>query len=50
MTDTRMTIEEAQQKVAQAIKNAPQEKQEDIRIFLEGFAAGLEHMLNRQAN
>lgn len=46
MTATRMTIEEAQAKIAETISKAPEEKQEAIRIFMEGYAAGLEHILN----
>jgi hypothetical protein len=48
MNATQQSIEQAQQKIAEAIRNAPAEKREEIRIFLEGYAAGLEHILGKQ--
>lgn len=44
----RTTMEQTMEKLGQTIENATPEQKEEIKLFLEGYMAGLEYQLNRQ--
>lgn len=44
------TMEETMAKLAETINKATPEKQEETRIFLEGYMAGLERVLEKAAS
>ncbi len=48
MTDTTKTMTETMEDLAETIRKVPQEKQEKVNAFMEGYMAGLEHMLGKQ--
>lgn len=51
MNTTTQTIDQLMENLADKIRTAPEEKSEEIRIFLEGYLAGLERVLGqREAN
>ena len=41
------TMEDTMTKLAENISKESPEKQEEIRIFLEGYMAGLEHVMRK---
>ena len=47
MSDTK-TIEQTMEELAEEIRKAPAEKQEEIGTFLRGYTAALENLLTRQ--
>ena len=47
---TRPTIEQTMEKLAERIRSVPAEKAEEVRIYLEGYLAGLERVLGKQAS
>lgn len=49
-TMTRPTIEQMMEKLAARIRSVPAEKAEEVTIFLEGYLAGLERVLGKQAS
>ena len=44
------TMEETMAKLAEAINKATPEKQEEAKIFLEGYLAGMERALEKAAS
>lgn len=50
MENTRPTMEQTLEKLAARIRSVPEEKAEEVRIFLEGYLAGLERVLGKQAS
>lgn len=47
MANTPTTIEETMAKLGRTIDNASPEQQQEIKVFLEGYMAGLEYLINR---
>lgn len=50
METTRQTIEQTMEKLAARIRSVPAEKAEEVRIYLEGYLAGLERVLGTKAS
>lgn len=48
-TNMKPTMEDTMTKLAENISKESPEKQEEIRIFLEGYMAGLEHVMRKAA-
>lgn len=50
MENTTTTMEQTMAKLGQTIDRATPEQQEEIKVFLEGYMAAMEHMMGKAAS